>query len=33
MPTLDITHTGQEEVLDGCRIILQMTPGTETRRK
>jgi alkyl sulfatase BDS1-like metallo-beta-lactamase superfamily hydrolase len=28
-PTLDITHTGQEEVLDGVRIIFQMTPGTE----
>jgi alkyl sulfatase BDS1-like metallo-beta-lactamase superfamily hydrolase len=28
-PTLDITHTGQEEVLDGVRIVFQMTPGTE----
>ncbi|MFD5886164.1 alkyl/aryl-sulfatase [Streptomyces sp. NPDC060334] len=28
-PTLDITHTGQEETLDGVRIIFQMTPGTE----
>ena len=28
-PTLDITRTGQEEVLDGVRIIFQMTPGTE----
>jgi len=28
-PTHDITHTGQEEVLDGVRIIFQMTPGTE----
>jgi alkyl sulfatase BDS1-like metallo-beta-lactamase superfamily hydrolase len=28
-PTLDITHTGQEEVLDGVRIQFQMTPGTE----
>lgn len=28
-PTLDITHTGQEEVLDGVRIKFQMTPGTE----
>lgn len=28
-PTLDITHTGQEEVLDGVRIIFQLTPGTE----
>ncbi len=28
-PTLEITHTGQEEVLDGVRIQFQMTPGTE----
>ena len=28
-PTLDITHTGQVEVLDGVRIQFQMTPGTE----
>jgi alkyl sulfatase BDS1-like metallo-beta-lactamase superfamily hydrolase len=28
-PTLDITHTGQEETLDGVRIIFQLTPGTE----
>jgi alkyl sulfatase BDS1-like metallo-beta-lactamase superfamily hydrolase len=28
-PTLDITRTGQEEVLDGVRIQFQMTPGTE----
>ena len=28
-PTLDITHTGQEEVLDGVRIRFQITPGTE----
>jgi alkyl sulfatase BDS1-like metallo-beta-lactamase superfamily hydrolase len=28
-PTLDITHTGQEEVLDGVRIVFQITPGTE----
>jgi len=28
-PTLDITHTGQEETLDGVRIIFQVTPGTE----
>ncbi len=28
-PTLDITATGQEEVLDGVRIIFQLTPGTE----
>ena len=28
-PTLTITRTGQEETLDGVRIIFQMTPGTE----
>ena len=28
-PTLDITCTGQEEVLDGVRIVFQLTPGTE----
>jgi alkyl sulfatase BDS1-like metallo-beta-lactamase superfamily hydrolase len=28
-PTLDITHTGQEEVVDGVRIVFQITPGTE----
>ena len=28
-PTIDITHTGQELVLDGVRIVFQMTPGTE----
>ena len=28
-PTVDITHTGQEEVLDGIRIVFQLTPGTE----
>ena len=28
-PTLDITHTGQEETIDGVRIIFQVTPGTE----
>jgi alkyl sulfatase BDS1-like metallo-beta-lactamase superfamily hydrolase len=28
-PTLDITHTGQEEVVDGVRIVFQLTPGTE----
>ncbi|WP_436791666.1 alkyl/aryl-sulfatase [Yinghuangia sp. YIM S10712] len=28
-PTRDITHTGQEEVVDGVRIVFQMTPGTE----
>ncbi len=29
-PTHDITHTGQEEILDGVRIVFQMTPGTES---
>lgn len=28
-PTRDITHTGQEEVIDGVRIVFQITPGTE----
>ncbi|MDF0530397.1 alkyl sulfatase dimerization domain-containing protein [Tsukamurella sp. 8F] len=28
-PTLHITHTGQEETLDGVRIVFQITPGTE----
>ena len=28
-PDLDITHTGQEETLDGVRIVFQLTPGTE----
>ena len=28
-PNLDITHTGQEEVLDGVRIVFQLTPDTE----
>jgi alkyl sulfatase BDS1-like metallo-beta-lactamase superfamily hydrolase len=28
-PTLDITHTGQELVVDGIRMEFQMTPGTE----
>lgn len=28
-PTLDITRTGQEEILDGVRIVFQMTPDTE----
>jgi alkyl sulfatase BDS1-like metallo-beta-lactamase superfamily hydrolase len=28
-PTVDITHTGQELVVDGVRIEFQMTPGTE----
>src|SRR3712207_6657425 len=28
-PTLDITATGQEEVVDGVRIVFQLTPATE----
>ena len=28
-PNLEITHTGQEEVVDGIRLRFQMTPGTE----
>jgi alkyl sulfatase BDS1-like metallo-beta-lactamase superfamily hydrolase len=28
-PTLEITHTGQEERLDGVLLRFQMTPGTE----
>jgi alkyl sulfatase BDS1-like metallo-beta-lactamase superfamily hydrolase len=28
-PTVDITRTGQEETIDGVRIIFQITPGTE----
>lgn len=28
-PTVEITATGQEEVLDGVRFVFQMTPGTE----
>jgi alkyl sulfatase BDS1-like metallo-beta-lactamase superfamily hydrolase len=28
-PTVDISATGQEEVLDGVRIVFQLTPGTE----
>ncbi|MCU1642084.1 MAG: hypothetical protein JWN03_2359 [Nocardia sp.] len=28
-PNKDITHTGQEEIVDGVRIIFQITPGTE----
>lgn len=29
-PTLEITATGQEEVLDGVRIVFQLTPNTES---
>ncbi len=28
-PTLSISRTGQEEVVDGVRIVFQLTPGTE----
>ncbi|WP_280479943.1 alkyl/aryl-sulfatase [Nocardia cyriacigeorgica] len=28
-PTVDITHTGQVEEVDGVRIVFQLTPGTE----
>ncbi|WP_433202076.1 alkyl/aryl-sulfatase [Nocardia sp. CA-107356] len=28
-PTVDITATGQQETVDGVRIIFQITPGTE----
>ncbi|MGW4635937.1 alkyl/aryl-sulfatase [Nocardia sp. NPDC004415] len=28
-PTVDITHTGQQETVDGVSIVFQMTPGTE----
>ncbi len=28
-PNRDVTSTGQEEVLDGVRIVFQLTPGTE----
>lgn len=28
-PTLDIAETGQTEVVDGVRIVFQLTPGTE----
>jgi alkyl sulfatase BDS1-like metallo-beta-lactamase superfamily hydrolase len=29
IPTVDITHTGQELVVDGIRIVFQLTPETE----
>lgn len=29
-PTLEITRTGQEEVVDGVRIVFQLTPNTES---
>jgi alkyl sulfatase BDS1-like metallo-beta-lactamase superfamily hydrolase len=28
-PTVDITETGQEEMVDGIRMVFQLTPGTE----
>ncbi|HEX6501368.1 MAG TPA: alkyl sulfatase dimerization domain-containing protein [Micromonosporaceae bacterium] len=28
-PTVDITRTGQQETIDGVRIVFQITPGTE----
>ena len=28
-PTLDITATGQQEVVDGVRMVFQLTPGSE----
>jgi alkyl sulfatase BDS1-like metallo-beta-lactamase superfamily hydrolase len=28
-PSVDITHTGQQETVDGVRISFQLTPGTE----
>ena len=28
-PTVDITHTGQQETVDGVLIEFQLTPGTE----
>jgi alkyl sulfatase BDS1-like metallo-beta-lactamase superfamily hydrolase len=29
VPTIDVTRTGQEAVIDGVRVIFQVTPGTE----
>ncbi|MEU3270507.1 alkyl sulfatase dimerization domain-containing protein [Saccharomonospora sp. NPDC006951] len=28
-PTVDITHTGQEQRIDGVHMVFQLTPGTE----
>jgi len=28
-PNLDVVETGQEEVIDGVRMVFQLTPGTE----
>ncbi len=32
-PTLDITETGQEETVDGVRMVFQLTPGPRRRRR
>jgi alkyl sulfatase BDS1-like metallo-beta-lactamase superfamily hydrolase len=29
VPTVDVTETGQEAVIDGVRVVFQITPGTE----
>ena len=29
VPTVDITHTGQELTIDGVRMVFQLAPGTE----
>ena len=31
-PTVDITHTGQQETVEGVLIEFQLTPGTEAPR-
>jgi alkyl sulfatase BDS1-like metallo-beta-lactamase superfamily hydrolase len=28
-PTVEVDHTGQEEIIDGLRFVFQFTPGTE----
>ncbi|HWE13953.1 MAG TPA: alkyl sulfatase dimerization domain-containing protein, partial [Solirubrobacteraceae bacterium] len=28
-PTVEVAHTGQEETVDGIRMVFQLTPGTE----
>ncbi|MFE3258497.1 alkyl/aryl-sulfatase [Nocardia sp. NPDC059091] len=28
-PNRDVTHTGQEETIDGIKVVFQITPGTE----
>ncbi|MEU9284495.1 alkyl sulfatase dimerization domain-containing protein [Streptomyces sp. NPDC048275] len=28
-PTMDVTHTGQQETVDGVLFVFQLTPGTE----